>query len=170
MANKAGTPSTLDLCSFDHWDTTSSSELVVQVHHWSSAPVNPEKEDFILGLKRTPKRREDSRRRGKQTRSRNGGPPAMHLGTGYQGPWHFQILARGNRHAFLVIFACLNIEVGPQSKALCICECNGSALINIVPLNMEILSFPSKGDKKEKLGLLFVYPLTDYAGSLDRVR
>ncbi|XP_049499574.1 choline-phosphate cytidylyltransferase B isoform X2 [Panthera uncia] len=97
VANKAGTPSTLDLCSFDHWDTTSSSELVVQVHHWSSAPVNPEKEDFILGLKRTPKRREDSRRRGKQTRSRNGGPPAMHLGTGYQGPWHFQILARVDR-------------------------------------------------------------------------
>ncbi|XP_046931985.1 choline-phosphate cytidylyltransferase B isoform X6 [Lynx rufus] len=97
VANKAGTPSTLDLCSFDHWDTTSSSELVVQVHRWSSAPVNPEKEDFILGLKRTPKRREDSRRRGKQTRSRNGGPPAMHLGTGYQGPWHFQILAQVDR-------------------------------------------------------------------------
>ena len=145
MVNKAGTPSALDLCLFDHWDATTSSEPVFKLHLWSSAPGNPEKDRFTLGLERTPKGREDSRKQGKESRSRHGGPPEKHLGGGRRGQSQPHLLAQGNGnvHAFLVIFASLHIKVGPKREVLGICECNGPVLINRVALEMKIVSSPS---------------------------
>lgn len=83
--NKTRTPSNLDLCLFNHWDTTSSSKLMFELNLWSSALVSPEREREF--------QREDTRKEGKQIRSRHG-PPQMYHKRGHQGQLDSQILAQ----------------------------------------------------------------------------
>ncbi|KAM5196819.1 choline-phosphate cytidylyltransferase B isoform 1-T1 [Hipposideros larvatus] len=57
VVNKTRTSSNLDLCLFNHWDMTSSSELIFELNLWSSALVSPEKEKFQAVIQKISKER-----------------------------------------------------------------------------------------------------------------